>query len=85
MGIGTAPEMPARRPTLMNADVVHLAILSVLGVAIREGGVTWRQLGALRSLERLADAHPESAKLVSRVVRPGRELPWAHRRGGGSP
>jgi len=50
--------------------LVELTIVPVLALAIREVGATWRQRGALRSLERLADHHPDCARLVSRVVRP---------------
>lgn len=45
-----------------------IGVFSLVGLCIREICSGLRQRDALRSLERLADHHPECAELVAEVV-----------------
>jgi hypothetical protein len=52
----------------MTMVALVLGVVSVVGLCIREICCGFRQREALRSLERLAEHHPECAKLVAGVV-----------------
>lgn len=52
----------------MTMVALVLGVVSVVGVCIREICCRLRQRDALRSLERLAEHHPECAELVAEVV-----------------
>jgi hypothetical protein len=52
----------------MTMLAVVLSVVSLVGLCIREICSGFRQKDALRSLERLAEHHPECAELVAEVV-----------------
>jgi len=62
----------------MTMVALLVAAISTVGICVREISSGSRQKNALRSLERLAEHHPDSARLVAEVVtaaNPEREPP----------
>jgi hypothetical protein len=60
----------------MNMVALLIAAIPTFGVCVHEVGALLRQREAIRSLERLAENHPDSAALVAGVIeaaRPSRE------------
>lgn len=53
---------------MTTSALIALGISTALTYGIRELGAALRQRSALRSLERLAEHHPDSANLVPGVV-----------------